>query len=414
MKILWFTNTSCSLSKKYNPNSITGGWMVALENQLNVIPGIELFISFYYNKKTDPIKFGNSTFYPVLREKNYLTEIKRRVFSNMNSHEVEIPRLLKVIEQVNPDIIHIHGTEDNFGLIQKLVSIPVVVSIQGIINPYCEKFYSGIPKVDVKKNEPIKSILTFGTQANAYNYFKAMAKRETEILKNTKYVIGRTNWDRRVTSVMTDGKYYHGEELLREDFYQNAWNYNLTEEFKIITTTSNSLYKGLETIIRTAQILINIKDFQFSWDIIGLSEKDTVVKIIVSWLKVNLKDINIQLRGRLSPDKFIPKMLTSNVFCQVSHIENSPNSICEAMCLGMPIVATFAGGTDSMIENNKEGILVQDGDPFSMAGAIVEMKNDFERAKKMASEARKRALIRHDKERVVKELLGLYKSILST
>jgi glycosyltransferase involved in cell wall biosynthesis len=78
----------------------------------------------------------------------------------------------------------------------------------------------------------------------------------------------------------------------------------------------------------------------------------------------------------------------------------------------MPIIATFAGGTDSMLENNKEGILVQDGDPFSMAGAIVEMKNNFDGAKQMAKNARQRALKRHDKERVVEELYGLYKSII--
>ena len=389
--------------------------MEALENRLNKISDIELFISFYHNGSTESVKYGNSTYFPVLREKNYLSEIIKRALNNYNNDELELPRLLKVIETINPDVIHIHGTEDNFGLIQKYVSQPVVISIQGIINPYYEKFFSGIPKADAKRNEPLRARLIMGTQAKAYLYFKSMAKRESEILNITNNIIGRTNWDRRVSSVMSKGKYYHGDELLREDFYNSIWNYdNLPKnEFKIITTTSNSIYKGIETIIKTAQILSNLKDLQFSWDIIGLSENDTVIKIIVSWLKVNLNEINIKLHGKLPPDKFIPLMMNSNVFCQVSHIENSPNSICEAMCLGMPVIATFAGGTESMLENNKEGILVQDGDPYSMAGAIVEMKNNFEVAKEMAINARKRALNRHDAEKIVNDLHKLYKEILS-
>ncbi len=414
MKILWFTNTSCSLAKKFYPGAVTGGWMEALENQLNRIPGVELFIAFYHKESSGSVKYGNTTYYPVLREKNYITDIKNRILNKFNQDGLELPRLLKVVEEVNPDIIHIHGTEDNFGLIQKYISIPVVISIQGIINPYFEKFYSGVAKTDAKLHEPFWSKISLGTQLRTYKWFQSMAKRETEILNISKHIIGRTNWDRRVTSVMSTGKYYHGEELLRDEFYSRQWSYEALEnkEFKIITTTSNGLYKGFETIVKTAQILKQLKDFKFTWNIIGLSESDSVVKIIVSWLKVNLSEINIRLHGRLSPDNFIPIMLNSNVFCQVSHIENSPNSVCEAMCLGMPVVATFAGGTESMVENYKEGLLVQDGDPFSVAGALLDINNSVEKSKEMAQNARKRALIRHNKEKVVMDLTELYKFIL--
>ena len=50
-------------------------------------------------------------------------------------------------------------------------------------------------------------------------------------------------------------------------------------------------------------------------------------------------------------------MLKSDIFVSASHIENSPNNVAEAMILGMPCIATFAGGTSSYIEDNKNGIL---------------------------------------------------------
>lgn len=44
----------------------------------------------------------------------------------------------KAINDFKPDIIHVHGTENNFGLIREHIdsNIPIVCSIQGLINPY--------------------------------------------------------------------------------------------------------------------------------------------------------------------------------------------------------------------------------------------------------------------------------------
>ena len=415
MKILWFTNTACSASRIYNPKYFQGGWLASLESRLNKKPDIKLYISFYHNKSSLPFDYGNSTYFPILTEENFADKISKRIFGNFKVDELEIQRLLEVVKEVNPDIIHIHGTEANFGLIQKLVSQPVVISIQGIINPICEKFFSGIPRAVVKKYEPLKLKFSIHSQFFRYKRFLAMAKVEQDILSVSKHIIGRTDWDRRVTSVLSPNrKYYHNDELLRDTIYENKWNSDsyLSTEFKIITITGSPLFKGFETIIKTAFILQKLKEMKFVWNIVGLSEDDPGVKMIVSWLNVNLQDININFFGKIPPEKFISLMLNSNVYCQASHIENSPNSLCEAMYIGMPVVATFAGGTDSMLENNTEGILVQDGDPYSMAGAITELKNNPEKAKQMAHNARQRALLRHDPDKVVGELLTIYKDII--
>jgi glycosyltransferase involved in cell wall biosynthesis len=95
-----------------------------------------------------------------------------------------------------------------------------------------------------------------------------------------------------------------------------------------------------------------------------------------------------------------------------SHIENSPNNLCEAMILGMPCVATFAGGTASMLKDGAEGVLVQDGDPWVMAGAILELINDNNKAVLFGKNARERALVRHNKTTIVSELLASYDSII--
>ena len=106
-------------------------------------------------------------------------------------------------------------------------------------------------------------------------------------------------------------------------------------------------------------------------------------------------------------------MLNSDIYIQVSHIENSPNSVCEAMLLGMPIIASFAGGTSSILSDGKEGILVQDGDPYTLAGMIVWLSQNFDSGKKMGINAKMRALKRHDRQRISEHLFATYKEILS-
>ncbi len=414
MKVLWFTNTACSASAKLNPNSYAGGWLSSLEKQLNKIPGIELNIAFYHNSSLSPFKYENSNYYPVYRKRNIVRELKKRLLNLESNESEEIQKLIDVVNKIEPDIIHIFGSEDNFGLIQSYINQPVVISIQGIINSIVEKLFSGIPKEITKRNEPLKSRLFLKTYDKQLKWFNSMAKRESEILKISKNIIGRTNWDRRVTSILSSkSTYYHVDELLRDEFYLYHWNSkdHSTIEYQIFTLSSNALYKGFETIVKTAQLLQNFTDHKFLWNVVGLSEKDNVVKIVLSWLKINLSNVNIRLWGKLPPDKFISIMLNSDVYCQVSHIENSPNSLCEAMYLGMPIVATHAGGTESMLENNHEGILVQDGDPFSIAGALLEIKKHPTRSIEMAKNARRRASLRHDPQKVVQDLIHSYEEI---
>jgi glycosyltransferase involved in cell wall biosynthesis len=82
------------------------------------------------------------------------------------------------------------------------------------------------------------------------------------------------------------------------------------------------------------------------------------------------------------------------------------------MLLGMPCIATFAGGTGSMLKDGEEGIMIQDGDPWALAGSILELYRDPVKAQKYGQNARQRALIRHDKETITNGLIDIYQKVL--
>lgn len=61
------------------------------------------------------------------------------------------------------------------------------------------------------------------------------------------------------------------------------------------------------------------------------------------------------------------RYLASSVFVSVSTIENSPNSVGEAMLFGCPVVSSCVGGVLDMLEHGQEGFLYQASAPYMLA-----------------------------------------------
>jgi glycosyltransferase involved in cell wall biosynthesis len=170
-------------------------------------------------------------------------------------------------------------------------------------------------------------------------------------------------------------------------------------------------YKGLETILEASNLLKNICSFEIEWIVAGINGNEEIIRMIEKSTNLKFADHNIYFKGSLSADKLISELSEANMYVHPSHIENSPNSICEAMIMGMPVVATYAGGTPSMLENGKEGLLVQDGDPYSLTGAINDLIMDKDLTLLISRNAYKRAVLRHDKQLVRERMSFIYQEI---
>lgn len=408
MKILWFTLTPCGAAEQLRVGSQGGGWLSSLEKHLKVTAKVDLHICFQWDLDMPSFSLGGTTYHPIRRDR-MKDKIVRKISGGVFQHS-STQSYANVIAQIKPDIIHVHGTEEDFGMVQAITDIPVVVSIQGILTNYLAKYFSGISFARLIVNENIFTHLKLKSIFSNYLIFRNNARRERHIFAMAKHVIGRTAWDRRSAAVLApDAIYYHGDEIMRTPFFEGAWSRkNFSTPIRIVTVSSIALYKGFETILKVSRILHECIDFDFTWAVIGLSPDDAAVKIASKWLGTNQK---IQLLGTLPGKEVCDILLDSDIYCQVSHIENSPNSLCEAMLLGMPVVASFAGGTDSLLCAGKEGILVQDGDPWSMAGAILELSRDFDQAAKMGCAARVHAQHRHNPGKIVNDLLSVYRQV---
>lgn len=417
MKVLWFSNTPALGNDFINKNSKTkgtGGWMYALNKVIQNT--VELSVAFHYPYSISKFSYEKSEYFPIYTGNIIKENLKKRFFKKVYNDDF-LEHYLKVIEEVNPDIVHIHGTENSFLCILGKTSIPVVISIQGNLTVYQHKYFDGFHgKYLHMANEKInlKSIL-FGRNQfkKGFESMQAMAKIEKFHLKLAQNLIGRTEWDKRITSILApNSKYYVGNEMLREGFYRNEWE-NIYNYGKIIlfTTNGNNYYKGFETLCYALSLLQEM-GLDVEWRIAGIKNNSLINKITKKYLGKNYPKNGLNLLGSLDEEQLISNLKESHLYVMPSHIENSPNNLCEAMILGMPCIATFAGGTASMLKDGEQGILIQDGDPWVMAGAILEIIKDKNKSVEFGNNARKKALVRHDREMVIKNLLSTYKTII--
>ena len=100
--------------------------------------------------------------------------------------------------------------------------------------------------------------------------------------------------------------------------------------------------------------------------------------------------------------------LHSNVFVLPSTIENSPNSLGEAMLLGVPCVAADVGGVTSMMDHKEEGYVYQSTAAYMLAHYICGVFDMEERAESVGLAARGHARKTHDPQQNLQDLLAIY------
>ncbi len=394
MKVLWFTNVPI----KFNQESKgTGTWMNSLLNEVK--NKIQLTVC-YYGLVNDDFYSDNVSFI-VLQRKKYHHLINTNFYNKRITN-----KYLEIIDKVKPDVIHIHGTENDFSNIlrHKNRLPPIVISIQGNLTIYKHFYFRG--------TSILKCILTLNFKFLLYYlWFSNKSTNERIALSNLSNVFGRTDWDFRITRVLAPmSNYFRVGEILRDDFYINEWRYNKNGKIVIYTTTGDSVYKGLEVIFQSINIL-NGFGLEFEWRVAGISSDNSLVRLM-KFESLYKNKSNLILLGPLNSNDIVNEMLNAHLYVSTSHIENSPNSLCEALLIGMPCVTSLAGGTSSLVTDKIDGLLIQNGDPWSLSGAIIDLLSDKNKLIELGKNARRRALIRHGKENVVNELLLGYRRIL--
>ena len=195
-------------------------------------------------------------------------------------------------------------------------------------------------------------------------------------------------------------------------------NFNLIKKSKksskkiILTVGRNHPKKGFDLIPLIIQYLLKNKIDNFHWVLIGggCSKIDNLLD------DNTRKYITIhETIGSISDDSFPSDMLiqyykNADIFCFPTYIESFGIVIIEAMAGKCAIVATKTTGVLDIIENKKNGLLTNIGDPDDIGSKLIKLLNDENLIHKYSNMAYKDAL-KYDWKIVSNKHIELYKSI---
>lgn len=341
-----------------------------------------------------------------------------------NGHKDKIRSFfVRINENVNPDIVHIHGSEYSHSLLfaQICDANKTVLSIQGMTSVYAGYMFAGLEKKKLFRAFSLRDFVKRETIACQYRKFVESGRNEVALIKSIGNIIGRTSWDKANSLAINENlKYYRCEEPLRDMFYKNKWNLSKCERFSIFLSQIHYPIKGFHVFLK-ALSLIKRKYPQVKVYVTG--ENNTLkpwYKITVYWKyikkeieRLDLTD-NIEFLGKLNEKKMVEQYLNSNVFVCPSSIENSSNSVCEAQLLGIPIVASYCGGMMDIIKDEETGLLYRFEEYSMMAEKVCRIFSDTELALNLSEKGRRVAEARHDQKSISVSLNSIYNEIVNS
>lgn len=403
MKVLWLSGNPALYKRK---SMIDGGWIGTLQAEI-VKQGIDLAIAFPYSSDDEPSDGDGVHYYPL-----YISKWKKKInkFNSAKIDEHYIRLIKNVIDDFHPDVIHCWGSELCLGLIAKYTDIPVVMHIQGIINPIYEAYCpAGMSGYSILKSLNFNFRKFYRLYYGWHSWMPIQAKREAEIFKNTHYFFGRTDWDRHVTKLLSpSSEYFFCSEALRPAITDSPeWHFDSEKEKAIITTTiSSPIYKGADVILKTAKLLKDNTNLDFEWNVYGVSE----IKMQERFTGIRCKDVNVYCRGTVDSEQLADRLVKSDVYMHPSYIDNSPNSVCEAQYIGLPVVAQNVGGVATLLKDGA-GVLIPSNDAYQAAYYIQKICTQQDYAENLSSKEKEISKNRHDVSSIIHSIMVVYNKI---
>lgn len=416
MKVLWLCNLIIPMVSDAlgieGPS--VGGWMQGAAEKLINNKNCQLIFVFPQNKKKETIIGRTNLFDYVGFYQNSL---------NFEKYDSKLEQVFRKIDNdFKPDLIHIWGTEfpHSLAMVNAVTDRnKIIISIQGLCHVIAEHYVTGIPLKVFHRT--FRDFIRKDSLLEQKEKFRIRGFNEIESLLKVNNVIGRTNWDKICTyQINSSLNYYKCNELLRDVFYDKAgqWMSDNCEKHSIFVSQADYPIKGFHIFLKAMSILKkeypDLRVYVTGNDPrkIPRYRISSYHKWIVDLIKEYDLDSNICYLGKLSAEEMCERYLKSEIFVSPSTIENSSNSIGEAMMLGMPIIASYVGGTMDILKDKVDGYLYPVDAFYMLAGYISDFFTNKEREKKFGKNAFIHAIKTHDRDKNNEKLIEIYKTIL--
>ncbi|MBQ8591675.1 MAG: glycosyltransferase family 4 protein [Lachnospiraceae bacterium] len=431
MKILWVCNIMLPFVAEALgcPASNKEGWLTGIAKKIieNADAGVKLAVCFpVEDEKAYPMLMtsgGN----PIMIQDVECYGFVENTRCPETYDVVLESRFEEILADCQPDLIHCFGTE--FGhtyAALKAFGKPErsLVGIQGLCAAYAKVYMADVPQI-VQKRWTLRDFLRKDNLVQQQRKFVMRGERENQALRLTGNITGRTTFDREETyAVNPKARYLFMNETLRSNFYEGAWCLEDCERYSIFISQGNYPIKGLHYMLKAmAKLRERYPDCK-------LYVAGDIVTAYTTWkekLKISsygkyLLDLIHEFRleeavvflGKLDAEAMKKQFLKSHVHVLASALENSPNSLGEAMLLGVPCVASEVGGVPDMMLDGVEGLTYPKGNCEQLVACISRVFDNDEFARQISESAARRARVTHNGDANYRRLIEIYEIMMES
>ena len=409
IKILWF----CSDRFTEQKTRETGSWLHSMSKGLIESGEIEL-----YNITQGKVK--------QTTKEEYLS-INQWIFPKSKLNRKGLPpkktiqAIQHIVTEIQPDIIHIWGTEAHWGLLtaRDIIKGTALLEIQGLKFEISNYFYSGLSAMDLCSSIYIKDVLKprtsiFGLKAS----FKKWGNFEKEIIANHNYINTQSEWVRAsVARINKKAVKYNTVMSLRNEFITaQKWDINKCTRNRLFTVTSSLVsYKGLHVLIDAVELLV--KDFPDIQLTIATSldygiRRDGYTRLLFKKIRKKGLTKHVNWLRPLTAGEMVSEFQATHVTVVPSFVESYSLALEESLFAGVPTVASFAGAMPELGAHRETVSYFQPGNAGMCAAEIKRILENDDIAVKLSDEA---YLSKEDRRnnKAIQEQINTYRDILN-
>lgn len=416
MRVMWITAMPVPdtiFDERESNIKHSGGWIEATVLNLKKEDAVSAIAVISVNpSNTNEVK----------TEKNItIYRMNGKVYSFFRQKKIET-KIREIVEIFEPEIIDIQGLEfeHSLAVCQLKLNIPVIYTIQGLPSEMTEVFLKSKYGRNSLFMRSIRDNLTgHGTAEHAMMLY-LRGRHEIRILRQAQYVAGRSKWDKhfalRYNPTVT---YFHIDRFLRRGFYcSEPRKPENVVPHSVFVHEIGTVLKGGDLLIQIVKRLAAVFPDVIVWipgENIGEKEekkRNGYEKHLIRQLKKYGLEKQFCFLGKISADEIAGYLRKSNIYLQVSLIENCSNTLAEAQMIGVPCIVSDVGGTSTYVEHRQNGLLYDIGQVGEAVKYIKYVFEDNWLDNKLSVNGRNTACIRHDRNRNVKRMIEVYRNII--
>jgi len=415
ISILWTSNIvlPAVAARLGVPETPFGGWLSVTTNRLAGVEGLRLGVAMRAPVKSFQHIHQDGIDYFALPQ------------GKGDSYDIRQADCGRVLSEFAPDILHVEGTE--MAYTRRFLSSwsgRRLISLQGVINGHKKYQFGNLSLGDfLNPRHPQHLVVGLALLANNLLKFRPRLRGERETIAMADHILGRTIWDRAQANWLNpEAQYHHCPRILRDPFYGKNWSRAECEPYSIFVGNGASALKGAHFAVRAlAQIHRKFPDAKLyiagrnPWSLSRLSAQRLVgysVYLMDLISDLGLRD-HVIFTGQLDAENMAERMRRSHVVLLSSVIENSPNTLAEAMLMGVPAVPSYVGGVPSMAQDGKEALFYRAGDSAMLAWQLQRIFEDDDLAEDLSQAAQVRARNTHDPKFITETMVDVYRTVIA-